>query len=370
MKIAVVTESFLPTINGVTNSVLRILEFFDAYGHEAIVIAPESNSGPDDYLGFKVKRVPSISMKRLIPIAIPKRAIRHFIDGFSPDVIHLASPAILGTYVNNVSKELRIPTLSVYQTDVAGFARHYGVGVGNISIQKAFARIHDKTSRTLAPSKAAAADLEKFGTRNVHIWPRGVDLQRFTPTNRSDSLRKSWGSTQKKIVGYVGRLAREKSLETLSEINGYPNIQLLLIGDGPDRKRLEKRLPSAIFTGMLGGSELARAMASLDLFVHTGMNETFCQSIQESLASGVPVIAPAAGGPLDLVSDGLNGYFFAGNTGRTLRGALSLALESDLTDLEFSARESVMNRDWATINKQLIDHYRAIVSKPLEVFAA
>ena len=105
MKIAVVTESFLPTINGVTNSVLRILEFFDAYGHEAIVIAPESNSGPDDYLGFKVKRVPSISMKRLIPIAIPKRAIRHFIDGFSPDVIHLASPAILGTYVNNVSKE-------------------------------------------------------------------------------------------------------------------------------------------------------------------------------------------------------------------------------------------------------------------------
>lgn len=370
MKIAVVTESFLPSINGVTNSVLRILEFFDTYGHDAIVIAPESNSGPDDYLGFKVKRVPSISMKRLIPIAIPKRAIRHFIDGFSPDVIHLASPAILGTYVNNVSKELRIPTLSVYQTDVAGFARHYGVGVGNTSIQKAFARIHDRTSRTLAPSKAAAADLEKFGTRNVHIWPRGVDLQRFTPTNRSDSLRKSWGSAQKKIVGYVGRLAREKSLETLSELNDYPNIQLLLIGDGPDRKRLEKRLPSAIFTGMLGGSELARAMASLDLFVHTGMNETFCQSIQESLASGVPVIAPAAGGPLDLVSDGLNGYFFAGNTGRTLRGALTLALESDLTDLEFSARESVMNRDWATINKQLIDHYRAIVSKPMEVFAA
>lgn len=370
MKIAVVTESFLPSINGVTNSVLRILEFFDAYGHEAIVIAPESNSGPDDYLGFKVKRVPSISMKRIIPIAIPKRAIRHFIEGFSPDLIHLASPAILGTYVINVSKEMRIPTLSVYQTNVAGFARHYGVGVGNHSIQKAFARIHDKTSRTLAPSNAAAAELQKFGTRNVHIWPRGVDLQRFTPANRCESLRKSWGSTQKKIVGYVGRLAREKSLENLSEIVNSPHIQLVLIGDGPDRKRLERKLPSAIFTGMLGGSELTRAMSSLDFFVHVGFNETFCQSIQESLASGVPVIAPAAGGPLDLVLDGKNGYFFGGKTGRSLTDALGLALDSDVIDLELSARESVLNRDWSTINKKLIEHYREIVPKPSEVYAA
>lgn len=370
MKVAIVTESFLPTINGVTNSVLRILEFFDSYGHEAIVIAPEANSGSDDHLGFKVKRVPSISLKRLIPIAIPKRTLRHFIEGFNPDVIHLASPAILGTYVNHVSRELDIPTLSVYQTDVAGFAKHYGIGIGNTSIQKTFARIHNQTSRTLAPSSAAASDLLKHGTQNVHIWPRGVDLHRFSPAHRSESLRLSWGAQHRTVIGYVGRLAREKSLEKLSVLDSNPNLQLVLIGDGPDRKRIERRLPNAIFTGMMGGAELAKGIASFDIFVHTGMNETFCQSAQEALASGVPVIAPASGGPLDLVTDGENGFFFEGQNPRSLEDAIELALSSNLEDLEFRARESVLGRDWASINKQLIDHYRAILAKPLEAHAA
>ena len=370
MKVAIVTESFLPTINGVTNSVLRILEFFDSYGHEALVIAPEASSGPDDFLGFKVKRVPSISMKKLIPIAIPKRTLRHFIEGFNPDVIHLASPAILGTYVNHISKELEIPTLSVYQTDVAGFARHYGIGIGNQSIQKAFARIHNRTSRTLAPSRAAAEDLLKFGTQNVHIWPRGVDLQRFSPSQRSESLRKSWGSNHRKIVGYVGRLAREKSLEKLIPLNEDPRLQLVLIGDGPDRKRLERKLPNAIFTGMLGDIELAKGISSFDIFVHTGMNETFCQSVQEALASGVPVLAPASGGPLDLVVDSVNGYFYEGSCNRSLSEAMELMLESDFESFEFSARESVSSRDWESINKQLLDHYRAISSTAREMSVA
>lgn len=370
MKVAVVTESFLPTINGVTNSVLRILEFFDSYGHEAIVVAPEANSAPDDFLGFKVKRVPSIAMKRLIPIAIPKRTLRHFIEGFNPDVIHLASPAILGTYINHVSRELEIPTLSVYQTDVAGFAKHYGVGLGNQSIKKAFARIHNNTSRTLAPSRAAASDLIKFGANNVHIWPRGVDLHRFSPIHRNESLRLSWGAKQKKIIGYVGRIAREKCLEKLVPVDQNPALQLVVIGDGPDRKRIERMLSNAIFTGMLGGKDLAKALASLDIFIHTGMHETFCQSAQEALASGVPVIAPASGGPLDLVIDGVNGFFFEGSSERSITEAVNEALASDLESFEFAARESVLDRDWESINKKLLQHYRAIISKPLEVHAA
>lgn len=370
MKVAIVTESFLPTVNGVTNSVLRILEFFDSYGHEAIVVAPEARSAPGDFLGFKIKCVPSISLKRLIPIAIPKRTLRHFIEGFNPDVIHLASPAILGTYVNHVSKELGIPTLSVYQTDVAGFAKHYGISFGNQSIQKAFARIHNKTSRTLAPSSAAASDLIRFGTKNVHIWPRGVDLHRFSPIHRSESLRLSWGARQRKIVGYMGRLSREKNLEKLVAVDENPSVQLVLIGDGPDRKRIERHLPNAIFTGMLGGTELSIGLASFDIFIHTGMYETFCQSAQEALASGVPVIAPASGGPLDLVVDGENGFFFDGISNRSITEAVDKALSCDLEAFEFAARESVQNRDWESINKELLMHYRAIVSKPMEVYAA
>lgn len=363
MRVAVVTESFLPSVNGVTNSVLRILEFFDSFGHDAIVVAPDCPGKSIDYLGYKVKHVPSIGIKRILPIGIPSRTIRHFLDGFNPDVIHLASPAILGTYVAKISHNAEIPTLSVYQTDIAGFAKCYGMMLGNNSIKKAVAKIHSSTSRTLAPSSSAANDLQILGVPNVHIWPRGIDLQRFNPSHRDQTLRNSWLRNEKRyMVGYVGRIAKEKGLDRFEEIYSHPQVQLTFIGDGPEKSRLEKKFPDANFLGMLFGKELSRAVASLDFFVHTGLKETFCQSIQEALASGIPVIAPAVGGPLDLVQDGINGFLFDGNTKRSLSDAFELLLNSDIESLEFAARESVLGRDWETINKQLLDHYKAIIS--------
>jgi len=370
MRVAIVTESFLPNINGVTNSVLRILEFFDSYGHDAIVIAPGSKRADTNYLEFKVKHAPSFPLGQLLPIGIPRRALRHYIEGFGPDVIHLASPAILGSYVNHVSVELSIPTVSVYQTDIAGFAKNYGISLGQTSIQRAIAKIHDRTMRTLAPSSSAAAALRKFGTKNVHIWPRGVDTNRFSPFKRSEELRRKWGSPRKRIVGYVGRLAKEKSLHILEEISQIDSFQLVLVGDGPDRKRLETLMPNAIFTGLLVGEDLPAAMASFDLFAHTGASETFCQSIQEALASGVPAVAPASGGPLDLIIDGENGHFFGYESGRTLLESIEETLSGDVTEFELRARESVLGRDWDSINKLLIRHYQEVLFEPVGRVAA
>lgn len=169
MRIAIVTESFLPQINGVTNSVLRVLEHLKNEGHQALVIAPESIDAPREYAGFRIKRVPSLEMKGLIPLGFPQRALEPLIDGFAPDVIHLASPIFLGKYASKIAQNLNIPTLSIYQTDVAGFARHYGLTVAHNSLKKWVAKIHSSSDRTLAPSTWSCKDLEQSGVKNVHL---------------------------------------------------------------------------------------------------------------------------------------------------------------------------------------------------------
>ena len=363
MRIAIITESFLPNVNGVTNSILRLLEFCDAYGHEAMVIAPESGAPIDSYLGFKVKYVPSVNIKKIIPIGIPNFSIRHFLEGFNPEIIHLASPTILGAYMINVGQELGIPTLSMYQTDLSGFARHYGLTLGNLTLQKRIARIHENSNRTLVPSRSAASDLKKYGVSNVFVLPRGVDLQLFSPIRRDEALRNVWRNGRPKyLVGYMGRIANEKSIEDLSVLNDDNRIQLVIIGDGPARERIKRILPNAIFQGHLSGEDLATKIASLDIFVHTGRHETFCQSLQEALASGIPAVAPASGGPLDLIQHGFNGQFFTPGHNREMKKAVYSILEGDLESYEFAARESVISRDWDSINKRLFNHYHELIN--------
>lgn len=361
MRIAIVTESFLPTINGVTNSVLRVLDFLDAYGHEALVIAPQAKGAPSSYLDFRVKHVPSFNPKKFIPVGFPKLSLKHFIEGFQPDVLHLASPALLGGYASRVARELEIPTVSIYQTDVSGFAKHYGFTIGSEGFNRALARIHSNTTRTLAPSNSAMSILKKLGTDNVFLWQRGVDSVRFHPEKRDESLRTSWGSPDKKIIGYVGRLAAEKSLEDLIWIHNRKDLQLIIVGDGPNADKLKTKLPHAKFLGHQSGDDLAKCHASFDIFIHTGKYETFCQSIQEALSSGVPVIAPQSGGPMDLIQDGINGSFYPPEKPWEINDVLDQLLSSDQDSLSFSARESVLNRDWESINKELIDHYRAAI---------
>ncbi|MEI7697118.1 MAG: glycosyltransferase family 1 protein [Actinomycetes bacterium] len=364
LRIALVTESFLPQVNGVTNSVLRILEGFARDGHQALVIAPESADGPREYAGFRVKRVPSLAMKGLVPVGFPQRALDPLIDGFAPDVIHLASPIFLGHYVTKIAMRLEIPTLSVYQTDVAGFARHYGMSIAHGGLKKWVARIHSQTNRTLAPSKWSCLDLEKSGVPNVRLWQRGVDSVKFTPAKRDELLRSQLlgNRSDRKIIGYVGRLANEKRIEDLLVLDQRDDIQLVIIGEGPARTKLERILNNARFVGYQSGEDLARYYASLDIFVHTGKHETFCQSIQEALASGVPVIAPNSGGPTDLVKDGLTGYLIDTANSQNLSSSVSMIFSNpDAAMMAIRARESVIERTWPVVHKQLINHYYEIL---------
>jgi len=341
------------------------LEHLRTEGHQALVIAPESSGGITEYAGFRVKRVPSLEMKGLLPVGFPQKTIEPLIDGFNPDVIHLASPFFLGNYASRVAERLDIPTLSVYQTDIAGFARHYGLTVAHDSLKRWVAKIHKRTTRTLAPSNWSCEDLKSTGVPNVHLWPRGVDSQKFSPEKRDINLRCELlgDRPDRKLVGYVGRLANEKRIDDLATLDARDDIQLVIVGEGPARSRLERVLKNARFVGYQSGEDLARYYASLDIFVHTGKHETFCQSVQEALASGVPVIAPNFGGPTDLVKHGWTGYLIDTENSYSLNHAVNQILQlAEPALMGARARESVIERTWLSVNNQLISHYTDLIA--------
>jgi phosphatidylinositol alpha 1,6-mannosyltransferase len=210
----------------------------------------------------------------------------------------------------------------------------------------------------------------------VHQWGRGVDTRRFTPSRRDPDLRAELAPGGELLVGYVGRLAPEKQVDRLAVLHGLPGVRLVVVGDGPSAPRLRAALPGAAFLGFRGGDELARVYASLDVFVHTGPSETFCQAVQEALASGVPVVAPDAGGPRDLVLPGRTGFLVpprpegAGPAAVAAADAVLRETVLALGDpvlrrrLAAAARPSVLRRTWSAVCDELVAHYAEVIGAP------
>jgi len=370
VRIAVIAESFLPQVNGVTNSILRVLEHAESAGHEAMVVAPDTPAGvpsaPTSHGSFPVLRVPSVMVPKVssLPVGMPSPGMTAALRSFGPDVVHLASPFSLGAGGLAAARRLDVPAVAVYQTDVAGFAESYGLGLTARACWAWTRRIHKGSARTLAPSTSAMDALAAHGIPRVHRWGRGVDTVRFVPSARSAELRERWtGGADSLVVGFVGRLAPEKHVERLAVLDGMPGVTVVVVGDGPERARLERAMPSAVFLGQLGGDDLARAYASFDVFAHPGEHETFCQTVQEALSSGVPVIGPDAGGPRDLVSHCRNGYLLPVERYEELLPSAMRALADPTTRARFAAaaRKSVLHRTWPVLCNQLIGHYEDVI---------
>lgn len=360
------TESFLPQVNGVTNSVLRVLEHLRRRGDQALVIAP--GPGPDEYEGTPVVRLPAMDLPVVssLPIGFPTRRLLLALQDFEPDVVHLASPFVVGARGLQVARKLDVPTVAVYQTDVAGFAGSYGLGLTARAAWRWTRRLHTAADRTLAPSTWAVETLRQHGIPRVHRWGRGVDTDRFSPRRRDAALRAELAPNGEMLVGYVGRLAPEKHIERLAALKDVPGVRVVVVGEGPQRQLLAEQLPDATFLGLRTGSELARIYASLDVFVHTGPYETFCQSVQEAMASGVPAVAPNAGGPRDLVHPGKTGFLLPPHDVDAHATGLGEAIES-LRDRDLRARmgeagrADVAGRTWPLLCEQLIGHYRDVI---------
>lgn len=366
MRVAIVAESFLPNVNGVSNSVLRVLEHLRRTGHEALVIAPDNPRGEQPaervHDGIRVHRVPSHMFPKVtsLPLGVPRPRMVGVLRGFDPHVVHLASPALLGYGGLRAARHLGVPTVAVFQTDVAGFAESYGVGAASRAAWAWTRHLHSHADRTLAPSASAMERLAAQRVPRVHHWGRGVDVTGFAPSKRDAALRRAWSPEGKPIIGFVGRLAPEKHVERLAVLARRDDLQLVIVGDGVDRAKLQSALPGAVFTGALHGGRLAAAYASMDVFVHAGEHETFCQAVQEALASGLPVVAPDAGGPRDLVAPYRTGLLLpVKDFEQRLPQAVGHLLDAR-TRYGLAARRSVLGRTWPAICDQLLGHYDAV----------
>ncbi|WP_188586701.1 glycosyltransferase family 4 protein [Gordonia jinhuaensis] len=370
MRVAIVAESFLPHVNGVVNSVLRVVEHLQRTGHEVIVIAPDApgraRQAPTELGPTPVYLMPSVRVPKVssLPVGVPSWSMRSVLADFDPDIVHLASPFVVGGAGVYAARSLGIPTVAVFQTDVAGFAASYGMGLTARAAWSWTRRVHRMADRTLAPSTESVKALRGQGIPRVHRWGRGVDANLFHPGRRDAVLHDNW-SRGRLVVGFVGRLAPEKHVERLAVLADRDDVSLVIVGEGPERGRLQRLMPSAVFTGALTGEELATAYASFDVFVHAGEHETFCQAVQEALASGVAVIGPDAGGPRDLIGHCRTGYLLPVEDFSQRLGPAIDVLADDVIRAGFgaAARRSVAERTWPAICDELLDHYRTVIAR-------
>ena len=380
MKVAIVTESFPPVFNGVANSVVRVLETLKAEGHEAIVIAPTTTG--KYFNGFRTYKVPSLPLFQF-QLGIPNPIVTMILEDFEPDVVHAASPVLLGAQAVAWAERNNVPSVAIFQTDIAAYAERYGFKVLRPLVDRAMASFHAGATINLAPTTEVAEYLDRIGLSDVAVWGRGVALDLYHPSRKQSpavaKIREEVAPSGQRIVGFVGRLAAEKQVDRFSELLGIPNTTFLLVGDGPERPKLEQKFKGADvhFVGKQTGEDLANYYASMDVFVHFGAEETFGQTIQEAQAAGIPVLAPNSGGPKFLVEHGVSGYLIESSAVNGFTPVLEELLDSVALQAKIGegGRRSVLEKSWAVNNAKLLEFYAAAIDlnkslNPIELLVA
>ena len=363
MRVVISAESFLPRTNGVANSVTQVARQLAKHDIPTLIIAPDSYA-KDHFEGTPVHRVRSFEIPGVhdVDIAFPSiNGLEKVLWDFQPTVAHLASPMVLGRQVLHAAHNLDIPSVAVFQTHISGYADHYKLGTVSFLADSIIRGIHKQATLNLAPSQSSREYLESIGVRAVELWGRGVDQEKFSPSLRSELLR-THHAPGKPLVGFVGRLAPEKNIKILTNLSRHKDLKVIVVGDGPDRLDLMRTMPDAIFTGRLHDEELATAIASLDVLVAAGELETFCQVIQEGMASGVPVVAPFVGGPRDLIEHEQTGLFYQpGNQHDMERQVQRLLSEPELRDqIIRNGLHQVAGRSWEKLTIDLLQHYEGV----------
>lgn len=362
MRVVIAAESFLPQFNGVVNSVIRIAEHLRDNSHQAMIIAPSDDQVPTQCAGFPVVTIPAVPFPMYQDVRVgltPSFMLDRILREFEPDIMHAAAPFMIGSAAISAAARFSIPSVAIYQTDVASFAGLYGLAALENLAWSRIRDIHQLANLTLAPSTYTRDQLQEHGIPRVKIWGRGVDTELFSPARRNEALHAQWTPNSEVVIGYMGRLAPEKQVSDLTVVADIPGTKLVIVGDGPSTKALRTQLPQAIFLGKLLGEELVEAIATMDVFIHPGELETFCQAIQEALACGVPVVAPAKGGPIDLINHGHWGFLYPPGDLAMMRNMVEVLAANSTMRAQFStaARAFTSNRTWPDICAQLVEYY-------------
>ncbi len=366
LRIAVVTETWPPEVNGVAMTLAKLVQGLSHRNHDVQLIRPRQTktdspmnaTSLEEVLmrGMPIPRYPELklglpSKKTLVKTWTLRR----------PDVVHIATEGPLGWSALQATKVLKLPVTSDFRTNFHSYSKHYGVGWLRKPIVAYLRKFHNATACTMVPTKELMRTLSENGFANLKVVSRGVDTKLFNISKRDTSLRSSWGATDNtKVLISVGRMAPEKNLDQVLKtyealkVTGQA-FKLVMVGDGPLKEQFQKRYPEIIFPGMLSQTNLAAYYASSDLFIFPSQTETFGNVTLEALASGIPVLAFDCAAARDWVQTGVNGWLVAENNPEGFAAqAVSIFKSKDLLDqITQSTRQQVVHLDWDQIAEQV-----------------
>jgi glycosyltransferase involved in cell wall biosynthesis len=384
MRIAIVTETYPPEVNGVSLTIARIVAGLHRRNHDAQLVRPRQadDDAADGGPGFHEVLMRGLPIPRYpqLRLGLPaKGALVRLWSVARPDVVHIATEGPLGFSALAAAQQLKLPVTSDFRTNFHAYSRHYGVGFLHKPIMAYLRKFHNRAAVTMVPTEALRRELVAARFRNVEVVARGVDTRLFTPARRSRALREAWCvGDDDPVVVCVGRLAAEKNLALLIDAFDairqlQPRARLLLVGDGPLRDTLARRAPGAIFAGRRDGEDLAAHYASADLFVFPSLTETFGNVTAEAMASGLPVVAYDYAGAAQLIDDGVDGVRVPfGDGAAFVRAAAALAADpARRAAIGPRARQRACACDWdAVIVRFEAELARAIARHPLPLSLA
>jgi glycosyltransferase involved in cell wall biosynthesis len=372
LRVAVVTETYPPEVNGVAATISRVVDGLRRQGHELQLVRPRQDGADratdaDAYVevlmrGLPIPRYPQLRM------GLPsRRALLRLWSRRRPDVVHIVTEGPLGWSALQAAAQLKLPVVSDFRTNFHAYSNHYGVAWLRHPIMGYLRRFHNRTAVTMVPTESLRDDLAARGFERLRVVSRGVDTRFFDPARRDEALRASWGvGAQALVVLCVGRLAPEKNLGTLlsafEALRGVaPDARLVLVGDGPERASMQRRCPDAIFAGVRRGEDLAAHYASADLFLFPSLTETFGNVVPEAMASGLAVLAYDCAAAGQLVCHGENGLLVGLDEGQAFSAA-AVRLAADRTgarSMGLQARATASRLDWGHIVEAVEAEYLA-----------
>ncbi len=383
-RIAVVTETYPPEVNGVAMSLARVVEGLQRRNHEVQLVRPRQGQGQGheqqaaaesgtrfhEFLtrGWPIPRYPNLRMG-----APSKRTLVQLWSLRRPDVVHIATEGPLGWSALQAARHLKLPVTSDFRTNFHAYGQHYRIGWLAKPIMAYLRKFHNRADATMVPTEALRSQLAAAGFERLSVVGRGVDTQRFHPSQRSAALRTSWGVVYDELVTLsVGRLAPEKNLGAVVAAHqalqaAVGRAKLIIVGDGPMRAELQARCPEAVFAGQRSGDDLAAHYASADLFLFPSLTETFGNVTTEAMASGLPVVAFDCAAAGQLIESGHNGMLAAGHATETFVRA-ALALGSDprqRSAVGRAAHESARQFGWDDV----VARFEAVLAQTIDADA-
>ncbi|MEM9954743.1 MAG: glycosyltransferase family 1 protein [Chloroflexota bacterium] len=381
MKIAIFTETFLPKMDGIVRVICLLVDHLCENGHEVLIVSPnlseDSTRRVDEYNGCKVIALEGIPLPWYPEVKFTGPSLRVYreLQAFDPDVAHFFHPVTVGLPGLAMAKRLDIPTLISFHLDFARLARHMNYGPINLGFME---NIADTMTRmvfnwgdyTLAPSKQVQSDMLNLGIKDVGLWKRGVDIDRFHPNFYDAEMRDvlTDGNPDDTLLLYVGRLSKEKHIHDLLPLmQALPDVRLALVGDGPYSDELREMFAGTktVFTGHISGETLSKAYASGNIFVFPSSLETFGLVVVEAMAAGLPVVASRVGGIPDVVKESYNGYTFdVGDTQAIIEGVKRISTSREtMQQMGRNGRHFAETQTWGHMMDEVIEHYQRIIDE-------